>query len=215
MAANRDSVTDRFPLLSGVDMDKGGLQPGTAGLFTDQTHPINDIHTLLSNMSGRTDNRASIPASLLAQRDALALTLNGGDDASKPAISQWRGAIATALLYPLLGRRRRLFVLKAVKSCRKATYSSSWFSKISQAGMAAPIQILALCVEKDEKSYPLLFCDQKCIVVPCAYGIEKDVFQLPWLEAAPNETLQFFSDPIDFLSPGELAAQKRSGTSQN
>jgi len=227
---SKDSGKDKYPLLSGVDMNKGvGLQPGSEnGLFSATENGIDNIHSILHGMDGTTDNRESIP-SPFSQTEAFQITLRdyAGQVESRITEGQWRGAMCLALLYPILlhGKqepywhqgtlKKNIRFVRLVDACR------------DQHSM----ELYTLCVTHKKKPYPLLYFSEHCGVVPVAFGIEEGVCDLPWLVpmkeiAAPSGgTLQannsnaqattqtvrkdrldllYFKDPREYLSLGQL-----------
>ena len=206
----QDDNKVHYPLLSGCDLKRGiGIVSETAGVFTPLANGIRDLSNVTQYMSGTTDNRESIP-SAHSQTIAFEITLTAypNKPESRTVVEQWRGALCTALLYPVL------FTSKDMLVWRKGILPDDnlFVDLLKRCRGSYALELDALCVQKKGRTYPILYCSEQCGVVPAAYGIESDLCRLPWLK--PRKTaadispdsiqLLFFTDPLPYLSLGQL-----------
>lgn len=211
-SGTRDDALSVYPLLSGIDMSEGfGTNAGVPGKFSPTANSIGDLRTVLNDMVGKTNNRESIP-SPFSQTEAFWITLTFYPVEGVDIIQQWRGALCLAVLYPLLfNEPHRL----AWKQGADRT-NNAFIELVEHCKGNHNTRLWALCAQDAGRTYPILYCDDRCGVVPVAYGIEKRTCTLPWLtyrnaedmaiasEKADMDNVGLFADPLKCLSLGQL-----------
>ena len=159
-----------YPLLASASIKRGfNIVSDTAGVFSAQANGISDLSKVIQSMVGKTDNRESIP-SVHAQTLAFEMTLTEYplDDESKTTVDQWRGALCMALLYPVLFPNSVTLVWR-----RGVLPEHNTFVDLAQHSRGSyPLELDALCVQKGDVTYPLLYCSEQCVVVPAAMALK-------------------------------------------
>lgn len=201
-----------------------GLDQGRAARYTDGQPAAEPA----ARSAAAANAAESLPAgfyraipSPYAFSHAISLSLQGelSGPVARALEMQWRGALALALLHPMLRYGpEALYWLRL-------PHASGLLGDIPAAGRR-PGPLWALCCKHNGVDEPLLFTHEALGVLPPPGGVAGEIPAIPWLTPcdetyqagggdagtreplrpdAPAAAVYRFADPVPFLSPGQCA----------